>query len=190
MLEAANVGTAHLKDIPTIKRTTEFYNPKPEAKPQDTVSTAVPGFYMPSDESEEESEDEIEYEEAKVEIDNDQNRYISNDQDSKDQNVSLDNLASTLENSEFLEMSSNEVGNLEQEQQGIDTWESNEENEDEGWITPGNYAKKKEQMATINEKELAREVEVACMTSDFAMQVFIIYNNSVCYTKATTFFTM
>merc|ERR1712020_368011 len=67
-------------------------------------------------------------------------------------------------------MSSNVVGNLEQEQQGIDTWESNEENEDEGWITPGNYAKKKEQMATINEKELAREVEVACMTSDFAMQ--------------------
>lgn len=168
MLEAATVGTAHLKEIPTIKRTTEFYNPKPEAKPQDTVSTAVPGFYMPSDESEEESEDEIEYEEAEVEIDNDQNR--SNDQDPKDQNASLDDLANTLENSEFVEMSSNEVGNLEQEQEGIDTWESSEENEDEGWITPGNYVKKKEQMATINEKELAREVEVACMTSDFAMQ--------------------
>ena len=185
MLEAATVGTAHLKEIPTIKRTTEFYNPKPEAKPQDTVSTAVPGFYMPSDESEEESEDEIEYEEAEVEIDNDQNRYISNDQDPKDRNASLDDLANTLENSEFVEMSSNEVGNLEQEQQGIDTWESSEENEDEGWITPGNYVKKKEQMATINEKELAREVEIACMTSDFAMQVLIFYSNSVCYTKAT-----
>mgnify|MGYP001334955274 CR=1 FL=1 len=45
-------------------------------------------------------------------------------------------------------------------------------------------------MATINEKELAREVEIACMTSDFAMQVLIFYSNSVCYTKATTFFTI
>ena len=89
MLEAANVGTAHLKEIPTIKRTTEFYNPKPEAKPQDTVSTAVPGFYMPSDESEEESENEIEYEEAIVEINSDQNGYINNDQDSKDQNKNV-----------------------------------------------------------------------------------------------------
>jgi len=117
-----------------------------------------------------ELEEENEYEEAKVEIDNDQNRLISNDQDSKDQNASLDNLANTLKNSKFVELPSTEVGNLEQDQQGVDTWECNEENEDEGWITPGNYAKKKEQMATINEKELAREVEVACMTSDFAMQ--------------------
>ena len=43
--------------------------------------------------------------------------------------------------------------------------------EADGWITPGNLAKMKSQLERAHEKELSERVEVACMTSDFAMQV-------------------
>merc|ERR1719322_449399 len=60
MMEVKVNGTEHLKDAPTIRRTTEFYKPSGDANQSNQASSKIPGFYMPSDGSDEESEDEEE----------------------------------------------------------------------------------------------------------------------------------
>lgn len=50
--------------------------------------------------------------------------------------------------------------------------EGGDENDDEGWITPGNIKKVKQEMGyddEINMKDA--DVKCACLTTDFAMQV-------------------
>lgn len=159
MLEAATVGTEHLKETPTIKRTTEFYNPKDNAKQHDTVSSKVPGFYMPEGEEEEESENDTE------DDNNDENKELCTNSNLEGTKDDCNVLVETLKKSDL----HSEVEHVEADND-VGSYESNED-DDEGWITPGNYIKKKEEMETANEEELSLPVEVACMTSDFAMQV-------------------
>ena len=45
------------------------------------------------------------------------------------------------------------------------------DDEDDGWITPSNISRKKLQMNGVEEEELPKRVKVACLTTDFAMQV-------------------
>ena len=44
-----------------------------------------------------------------------------------------------------------------------------DDDDDEGWITPGNIAQIREKMGVPNAQKA--EVEVGCITTDFAMQV-------------------
>lgn len=49
--------------------------------------------------------------------------------------------------------------------------EDDDDEDDEGWITPANLKAAKESMRDNVETETSH-VEVACLTTDFAMQVF------------------
>ena len=59
---------------------------------------------------------------------------------------------------------------LDQDDEGIEN--SEEEDDDEGWITPSNLKAKRLEMLGANdeEDEEDREIIVACLTTDFAMQ--------------------
>ena len=65
------------------------------------------------------------------------------------------------------------------------------EDDDEGWITPANIGAKKKAMGLEHETGREQEqVDVACMTSDFAMQNVLIQVRCDCPTVFTfTFFT-
>ena len=59
---------------------------------------------------------------------------------------------------------------VEEEEEG----EEDEEDDDEGWITASNIkAKRREIEGRAAEEEEQKHVKVACMTTDFAMQVRI-----------------
>jgi RNA-binding protein NOB1 len=46
-----------------------------------------------------------------------------------------------------------------------------DDDDDEGWITPKNFAQKRLEMYGAEGSKKQEEVKVACMTTDFAMQV-------------------
>ena len=159
MMEANVNGTDHLKEAPTIKRTTEFYKPSQDVSQTDHTSSKMPGFYMPSGESDDESADEEEIVETLEETTESSQTHSEN----LNIETEIDTIQNQLKDSDSAENLS-EGETLDSENEAV-------EDDDEGWITPANYSKKKEQLAMVNEKELIQNVEVACMTSDFAMQV-------------------
>ena len=156
MLEATHVGTKHLNDQPIIKRTVDFYKPcSDNVQQQNAALTKMPGLYMPSKEEQEESENE--------EMDNQLGDNIDklNEESSGTQIASVD------------ESDAIETGDVLEEDEGCDADEADDDID--GWITPKNYTRKKSQLEKQGEKPLLERVEVACMTSDFAMQVYILY---------------
>ena len=62
----------------------------------------------------------------------------------------------------------------EDEEQGEGEGEEVEDDDDEGWITPANLSRKKRQMNGQGEED-QESVKVACLTTDFAMQVCTQY---------------
>ena len=55
--------------------------------------------------------------------------------------------------------------------------EGDNENDDEGWITPGNIKKVKQDMGYDDEVNMQdADVKCACLTTDFAMQVLSLSN--------------
>ena len=159
MMEANVNGTDHLKEAPTIKRTTEFYKPSQDVSQTDHTSSKMPGFYMPSGESDDESADEEEIVETLEET--------TESSQTHSENLNIENEIDTIQN----QLKDSDSAENLSEGETLDSENEAVEDDDEGWITPANYSKKKEQLAMVNEKELIQNVEVACMTSDFAMQV-------------------
>jgi len=158
MMEANVNGTDHLKEAPTIKRTTEFYKPSQDVSQTDHTSSKMPGFYMPSGESDDESADEEEIVETLEETTESSKNHS--------ENLNIENEIDTIQH----QMKDSDSAENLSEGETLDSENEAVEDDDEGWITPANYSKKKEQLAMVNEKELIQNVEVACMTSDFAMQ--------------------
>ena len=148
MLEATHVGTKHLNDQPIIKRTVDFYKPgSDDVLQQNAALTKMPGFYMPSKEEQEE------------EMDN----QLGDDIDRLKEESSRTCIASEDKSDAI------ETGDVLEEDEGCDADEADDDID--GWITPNNYTRKKSQLEKQGEKPLLERVEVACMTSDFAMQV-------------------
>ena len=50
-----------------------------------------------------------------------------------------------------------------------------DDDDDEGWITPSNFAQKRLEMFGVEASKKPEVVKVACMTTDFAMQVRSIF---------------
>ena len=46
-----------------------------------------------------------------------------------------------------------------------------DDDDDEGWITPSNFSQKRLEMFGVEASKKPEVVKVACMTTDFAMQV-------------------
>ncbi len=58
----------------------------------------------------------------------------------------------------------------DEEQDEEEGEEAEDDDDDEGWITPANLSRKKRQMNGQGEED-QESVKVACLTTDFAMQV-------------------
>lgn len=69
------------------------------------------------------------------------------------------------------QMKINEAG-ADQDKEADDS-PKDEEDDDEGWIKPSNLEKMKSQVDTDKESIGSKRLKVACMTSDFSMQVHL-----------------
>lgn len=183
-LEKRFVGVDHLKKEPTVAKTVYTVN-KPAANPN------IAGFYNPEgkssestgddnmqenenviDEGETNSDDELQDSESST--DGSENEETINDEELIKKFGSLGfNTVANSEADDVLQPVKNENEEEIDEGQG-ESFEdeasnnSNEEDDDEGWITPSNISNVKKNFGgdVLEEKD----VEVACITTDFAMQ--------------------
>lgn len=187
-LEKEKVGVAHLRDEPLVSKTVFSASKPADMKDQ----FAIAGFYNPkartdgADEGKPESSDEFE------EIDDEKNE--EEQEDSQDESGNESDESERVEKSDnqnsvndeelikkFGNLGFNTIANEQADGilQSVKTEDSNEEtdeetddasegDDDDGWITPGNIntVKKNFGAEVLEEKE----VEVACITTDFAMQ--------------------
>lgn len=73
---------------------------------------------------------------------------------------------------------------------GVEDDDEDNKEDSEGWITPSNLKAARRAMGVSDRQEQKKEVKVACLTTDFAMQVIIFLGGScklctsVLYTNA------
>jgi len=153
MLEVRNNGKDHLNEEPTVKKTVEFYKPGQNGPD----NKALVGFYSPESDGEEELKDEgIESEDTQ--------------EDSSAQNSAQDEGTNEVTNEDTNEGTNEDTNEGTNEGTNEDTDESDD---DEGWITPSNLKAKKKEMLGLHEDledSEPKELVVACLTNDFAMQ--------------------
>ncbi|CAH1109687.1 unnamed protein product [Psylliodes chrysocephalus] len=163
-LEKEKIGTAHLRLEPIMQ--------KPELTTENKtidMNADVTGFFLPV--------------EAKNE---DKDEYLIKDDDNEnelkekfDTSVQKEEIIQKLDELELLEIKSDELlvplnkeenvenENIEfDEDEGIE--DDDEDDDDSGWITPSNLKIAKQQVNSELMEE--KNVEVACITTDFAMQ--------------------
>ena len=184
-LEKEKTGVSHLRSEPLVSQTVFSANKPVEMKDQ----FAIAGFYDPkkpkqSGVDKEESSDEFE------EIDDEEGEKQEDSQDESgnesDESEAKDEVIQNSMNDEelikkFGTLGFNTIPNEQADEilQPVKTEESGEESEDdtesasegdddEGWITPGNINNVKKNFGAEVLEE--KEVEVACITTDFAMQ--------------------
>merc|ERR1712029_717172 len=166
MLEVEAKGSdSHLRAEPKIRRTENFYKPAKEMTR--SAASKIAGFYMapPGDhqvevESGEEEGKEVEEDGADQGGDEEGVEWTQVGQKGKKKMVFQDGGSSD---------------DAEESSSGEEEFQNEEEEEDEGWITPANIIAKKKAMGLEHELGADQEqVEVACMTSDFAMQNVLI----------------
>merc|ERR1712029_1212266 len=155
MLEVEAKGSdSHLRAEPKIRRTENFYKPAKEMTR--SAASKIAGFYMapPGDH-------QVEVESG----DEEGGEWTQVGQKGKKKMVFQDEGSS--DDDEESSSGEEEFQNEEEEEEVND--------EDEGWITPANIIAKKKAMGLEHELGADQEqVEVACMTSDFAMQNVLI----------------
>merc|ERR1712029_1199659 len=148
MLEVEAKGSdSHLRAEPKIRRTENFYKPAKEMTR--SAASKIAGFYMapPGD--------------HQVEVESGEEEGKEVEEDGADQG------GGSSDDDEESSSGEEEFQNEEEEEEVND--------EDEGWITPANIIAKKKAMGLEHELGADQEqVEVACMTSDFAMQNVLI----------------
>lgn len=182
-LEKENVGIRHLRTEPLIQKaiiTTK--NSKPDS------GSDVTGFYIPDQSKNIGDSDSLKDEESTQDISEDEvgenlneDEFNKNQIENHSEEINIENLQTS-----FLDKSKNElseddilvpVKDDESAVSGDDDEDSeDEENEDkdnadddnDGWITPSNIQKAKKQLNSENMED--KQVKVACMTTDFAMQ--------------------
>jgi len=76
----------------------------------------------------------------------------------------------SVDNVQFQSLGGEEAGELSEEDVGYDSDKENGEDDDDGWITPGNLKTKKAVIDGSEGGDKPEQVGVACMTTDFAMQ--------------------
>jgi RNA-binding protein NOB1 len=163
-LEVESNGKEHLKTEPTIKKTIVI-GPRPPGP--EKVETLA-GFYMPKggvkpdDEIEKVTEqlsevvlvqDESKKEEVHSENEN------TNEEKNGDSGKGEDEDEEGYDTEEECD---------EEEEEEDESEEEEDDDDDGGWITPGNIQQVKHSMAGNTETV---QLDVACLTTDFAMQV-------------------
>jgi RNA-binding protein NOB1 len=176
-LEKQNVGVEHLRNEPLVAQT--VYSAQKPAEMQDQFKIA--GFYLPGKgkkDSESEEFEEIEEEEQENRSESaDESGNESEESDSKEENsINDEELAkkfgslgfNTIANEQADEILQPVKAASEDEESDEEESAEDEEDDDEGWITPGNINNVKKNFGGEVLEE--QEVEVACITTDFAMQ--------------------
>lgn len=166
-LEKEIVGKDHLKTEPSIQKTIKV--------------TGLPGFNTEQNATAT-SESNTESEESNDQLDN-SNKLGSNNQDENVRNVevTVKDIEESDEDSKLAEEIADQIKNMDLRDDNEanecivkvsddeDESESEESDSDDGeWITPGNLKEKKKELEDGVFEE--KNVEVACITSDFAMQ--------------------
>lgn len=166
-LEKEIVGKDHLKTEPSIQKTIKV--------------TGLPGFNTEQNATAT-SESNTESEESNDQLDN-SNKLGSNNQDENVRNVEVNvkDIEESDEDSKLAEEIADQIKNMDLRDDNEanecivkvsddeDESESEESDSDDGeWITPGNLEEKKKELEDGVFEE--KNVEVACITSDFAMQ--------------------
>jgi len=159
-------GSHHLRSEPVVQRTTTFYHPKKEAVAKADANIA--GFYGGVEgvaRSEEISEDGSA--ESDVTDENfDSVNYWREPVPDIELDLEMFGAGGLVE-----DYNSAEDFGYDSDQENDPSEESEEvEDEDEGWITPSNVGSKKKQFNGNIDMEETKKVQVACMTTDFAMQ--------------------
>lgn len=178
-MEKQNVGVDHLRSEPLVAQTV-FSAQKPlEMKEQ----FAIAGFYNPGKAKKDSESEEFEEIEEEEEPENqnesaDESGNESDESDSKEEENSIndDELAKKFGTLGFNTIPNEQADEIlqpvkESENDDSEDEESAEEgsgDDDEGWITPGNISNVKKNFGGEVLEE--QEVEVACITTDFAMQ--------------------
>lgn len=176
-LEVESNGCEHLKSEPTIKKTI-VVGPRPPGP--DKVETLA-GFYMPKSGAKSEGEvDKLSEQLAEVAVKaNDTEVAVEANDISKEE-------LQPAKQQDAIEGTNNGSGQGEEEEEGYDSEddfndeengdtvddeeEDDDEDDDGGWITPGNIQQVKHSMVGNTETV---QLDVACLTTDFAMQVGI-----------------
>lgn len=167
-LEKEIVGKDHLKTEPSIQKTIKV--------------TGLPGFNTEQNATAT-SESNTESEESNDQLEN-SNKLGSNNQDENVRNVevTVKDIEESDEDSKLAEEIADQIKNMDLRDDNEanecivkvsddedDESESEESDSDDGeWITPGNLKEKKKELEDGVFEE--KNVEVACITSDFAMQ--------------------
>lgn len=171
-LEKQLVGISHLRKEPIAAQTHYTAKPTDDSKSR----THLPGFYNPKD-------DDDEWDEIEEDFDEDEEAGaddITEESQEEEMNEELIKKLCTMdisppneESGDVLQAVSDENEGckemeLDQEEESSDNESNTSENEDEGWITPSNIKNVKKNFSSDILEE--KEVEVGCITTDFAMQ--------------------
>ncbi|KAJ2949559.1 hypothetical protein O0L34_g15478 [Tuta absoluta] len=168
-MEKEKVGTEHLKNEPTMQKTLKVtglsnFNPHPE---ESKVDTAEKTETLTQGDANAKPDTNTSKPQESIPVSNTQ------DKDEAINETEEENLAEHIaEQMKNIDINVDDVMvkvNDDDEEQ--DSEESEEESESDGeddWITPGNLSQKKKEIELGEFEEKA--VEVACITSDFAMQ--------------------
>ena len=160
-LEVEANGKEHLKTEPTIKKTIVI-GPRP---PRPDNGETLAGFYMPKAELKSEDEiDKVIEQLSEVLVQDESNKEEVH---SEDQNTNEEKNGDSGKD-EDEEGYDTEEGCEEEEEVEESTEEEEDDDDGGGWITPGNIQQVKHSMVGNTETV---QLDVACLTTDFAMQV-------------------
>lgn len=169
-LEKEKVGTDHLKTEPTIQKIVKVtglanYNSNGNAADDSEKINQETG--EPSQKTDEETGEVNNVDKIVPQTDTN----VSNeDNGNDDEEMDAEEIAEQIKNMDIKEENVDEliVKVTEEEEESESEEESDSDSDGGDWITPGNLAEKKKEMELGEFEE--KSVEVACTTSDFAMQ--------------------
>lgn len=169
-LEKEKVGTDHLKTEPTtqkIVKVTGLANYNSNGNAADDSEKINQETGEPSQKTDEETGEVNNVDKIVPQTDNN----VSNeDNGNDDEEMEAEEIAEQIKNMDIKEENVDEliVKVTEEEEESESEEESDSDSDGGDWITPGNLAEKKKEMELGEFEE--KSVEVACTTSDFAMQ--------------------
>lgn len=191
-LEKLFVGTDHLKKDPKIAKT--VFTSKPTENETNRATTTLAGFYNPFDKDSDECDNDIEDEQSIEVIDENSEGSEEENENSEESDVDDEeedeDVANEINDDELIKkfgtLGFNTVPNekaddilqsvkdpeMEEDDEGhgesVEDEQIEADDDDEGWITPSNISNVKKNFTSDVLEE--KEVEVACITTDFAMQ--------------------
>ncbi|XP_050310033.1 RNA-binding protein NOB1 [Anthonomus grandis grandis] len=166
-LEKEKVGTEHLRTEPVL--------PRPEInteRPAQDMKADITGFFLPGAHNQNTIEPEINDPENKMPTNEEQSCKLNPTDDklaSKFEKLDCDDSSDLKPEEDILvPVSQTSTDECFEENSSEDEEDDDDDDDNSGWITPSNLSQAKKQVNSQLMEE--KNVSVACMTTDFAMQ--------------------